>query len=107
MGEGVQGIAVARGEAGAGKGAAAAEQMEHGAAAVDGEGGKGGVDAEEIGEEAAVAIAEHQGAATGGERGQMGEAGAGERAAEGEVLKQAVGAGDAVEGGGWHQRQIP
>ena len=55
---------------------------------------------EQPGGEAAVTIAEEQGLAARGERGEVMEAGAFEPATEGEVLEPAVEGRDAVEVGG-------
>jgi hypothetical protein len=63
--------------------AALAEEVEHGGAGVDGQGVEVGLLGEELGEEAAVAVAENQGAVAWGELREEVGAGALEERAEG------------------------
>jgi hypothetical protein len=88
--------------------AALAEEVEHGGAAIDGEGLEVGLVSEELGEEATVAVAEDEGAVARGELREEVIAGAEEERAEGEVLGPAIEAGYAVEvrrrGGGHFAR---
>jgi len=77
--------------------AAAAEEVEHGGAGVDGEGVEVGLAGEELGEESAVAVAEDEGVVAWRELREEVGAGALEEGAEGEVFSPAVEAGDVVE----------
>ena len=77
----------------------AVEELQHGGADVYGIGVELTIAFEELGEEAAVAVAENQGSSTIVEAWEEVGAGALEQGAEGEVLKPAVGAGDGVEVG--------
>jgi hypothetical protein len=63
--------------------AAAAEEVEHGGAGVDGQGLEIGLTGEELGEEAAVAVAEKEGSVAGWELREEVGAGALEEGAEG------------------------
>lgn len=92
------------GEAAGGEGAPTGEEMEHGAAGVDGGGVEVGVREKEGGEGAAVAVTEDEGGAGVAKGLEMGGAGAGEGATQGEDLEEPVGPGDAVEVGGAAQR---
>lgn len=115
-GESGEGVGVVEGEASGGKGAAAGEELKHGATGIYDGDKEAGIAAEEGGKKAAVAIAEDEGVAGGDERAEMLGAGAGERGPQGEVLEQAIGPGDAIEvgsaqvarrgcGGEGHQRR--
>jgi len=73
--------------------------MEHGGAGVDGVGGERGILREKCCQEAAVAVAEDEGASAAGELGEKVEAAAFEGEAQGEVFEPAVRAGDSVEVG--------
>jgi hypothetical protein len=95
-----EGVAVVGLEASSVKGAALAEEMEHGGAGVDSVGLEVGVLREETGEEAAVAVAEDEGGFLMGEGGEVVEAGSLESGAEGEVFEPAIRAGYGVEVGG-------
>ena len=86
-------------EAVGGEGAALIEKLEHAGAGVDGESLKRGVLVEKFGEEAAVAVAEDEGAAAGGEQRKEVVASVKKHGAEREVLGPAVDAGDGVEVG--------
>jgi hypothetical protein len=102
MGGGVgEGAGVVGVEAVGGWVAALVKELEHGGAGVDCVCVEVGVGGEEAGEEATVAVAEDQGAAAVEETGEEVVAGAFEGSGEGEVFEPAVGAGDAIEVGGW------
>lgn len=95
---GVQG-----GQAGGGAGdaasCAAAQAAEHSGGGVDGEGAAGGVTEQELGEKAAVAVAENERVLWGAEIVEERGAGALEQRAEGEVLGELVDGRDGVEVG--------
>lgn len=105
VGEGVGAMEVeaAVGGGWAGLLTSAVEEVEHLGAEVDGVGSEevGGV-LEEMGEEAAVAVAEGEDAPGVEDLREVVEAGAGEGGAEAEALEEVVGAGDAVEVGVGH-----
>jgi len=101
-----EGVGFGGGEAGGGHGGSGAEEMKHGGAEVDGVGVQVRVAGEEMGEKAAVAIAEDKGSAGVEEPGEEVDSAVMEGGAEGEELKPAVGSSDAIEvrpGGGFHR----
>lgn len=79
---------------------AVAEQVQHGAASVDGIDLHCGVVAQQLGEETAVSVAKDESVVVAEEMGQEVEASALQERTEGEVFKPAIGAGDTVEVGG-------
>jgi hypothetical protein len=79
--------------------AAVVQKLQHGGAAIDGQGPQVGPVFEEAGEEAAVAISEEEGLMAGWEFAEEVSAGALQERAKGEVLGEAVDAGYAVEVG--------
>jgi hypothetical protein len=81
--------------------AAFAQEMEHGGAGVYGVGLKMGVSGEELGEEAAISVAQDEGSFLLGEGRQVVEACSFERSAECEVFEVAVGAGYEIEVSGF------
>ena len=84
-----------------GVGAGATDQcLEHGGAGIDGVDVDAGVGAEQAGGEAAVAVAEDESAAGGGELIEEGESGSGEERAEGDPLHPTIEAGEGIEVGG-------
>lgn len=74
-----------------------AEEVEHGGTEIDGVGVKAWIAGEEVGEEAAVAVAKDEDAAGVQEPGEEVEAATFERSAEGEVFEPVIGASDVVE----------
>lgn len=76
-----------------------AQEMEHGGAGVDGIGLEIGVLGEELGQEAAVSVAQDEGSFLLGEGRQVVEACSFERSTEGEVFEVTIGVSYAIEAG--------